>query len=119
MMSLGCIQALKCNTNKCPTGIATQNEELMFGLCPEEKAARVYHFHAKTVESASDIVGIIGQTKFSELSPKDIMRRVRQGEVRTLYECFPVVEPGCLLDGTAPERLQYLWDKKISQRWIY
>ncbi len=32
MMSLGCIQALKCNSNKCPTGIATQNKDLMFGL---------------------------------------------------------------------------------------
>ncbi len=32
MMSLGCIQALKCNSNKCPTGIATQNKELMYGL---------------------------------------------------------------------------------------
>jgi len=32
MMSLGCIQALKCNSNKCPTGIATQNKDLMYGL---------------------------------------------------------------------------------------
>lgn len=40
MMSLGCIQALKCNTNKCPTGIATLNKELMFGLDPEQKSVR-------------------------------------------------------------------------------
>ena len=91
----------------------------MFGLCPEEKSARVYHYHAKTIESASDIVGIIGHDSFAKLSPQDIMRRVKQGEVATLSECFPEVEPGCLLDGAAPERLQYIWDKRTSHRWIY
>jgi glutamate synthase domain-containing protein 2 len=40
MLSLGCIQALKCNTNKCPTGIATLNKDLMFGLDPEQKSVR-------------------------------------------------------------------------------
>lgn len=40
MMSLGCIQALKCNTNKCPTGIATLNKDLMFGLDSEQKSVR-------------------------------------------------------------------------------
>lgn len=40
MLSLGCIQALKCNTNKCPTGIATLNKDLMFGLDPEVKTSR-------------------------------------------------------------------------------
>lgn len=119
MMSLGCIQALKCNTNKCPTGIATQNKKLMFGLDPEEKAARVYHYHKKTMESASDIVGIIGHESFAEMSPKDIMRRVKQGEVATLAECFPEVKPGALLKGDAPERLQHVWDHRTSQRWIY
>jgi glutamate synthase domain-containing protein 2 len=32
LFSLGCIQALKCNTNTCPTGITTQNPELSWGL---------------------------------------------------------------------------------------
>jgi glutamate synthase domain-containing protein 2 len=40
MMSLGCIQALKCNTNRCPTGVATLDKDLMFGLDPEEKSVR-------------------------------------------------------------------------------
>ena len=40
MMSLGCIQALKCNTNKCPTGIATLDKNLMYGLDPELKSSR-------------------------------------------------------------------------------
>ena len=119
MMSLGCIQALKCNTNTCPTGITTQNPELMFGLDPKEKAVRVYHYHTKTVQSASDIVGIIGHDSFSKLSPKDIMRRVRQGQVATLSTVFPEVEVGSFLEGNGPERMQDMWDRKVSRRWIY
>eukprot|EP01043_Picozoa_sp_COSAG02_P083544 COSAG02_NODE_21538_length_784_cov_1.052555_1_plen_61_part_10 len=36
MFALGCIQALKCNTNKCPTGVATQDRDLMSGLNQSE-----------------------------------------------------------------------------------
>ncbi len=67
MLSLGCIQALKCNTNKCPTGIATQNQDLQYGLDPEDKASRVYNFHRKTVQAAAEIVGTIGHERFSDL----------------------------------------------------
>jgi glutamate synthase domain-containing protein 2 len=70
MLSLGCIQALKCNTNKCPTGIATQNKELQYGLDPKDKSYRVYNFHKKTMQAAAEIVGTIGHGHFSEISGK-------------------------------------------------
>ena len=70
MISLGCIQALKCNTNKCPTGIATQDKNLQYGLDPTEKQNRVYSFHAKTVHAASEIVGTIGYERFSDIKGK-------------------------------------------------
>jgi glutamate synthase domain-containing protein 2 len=40
MLAVGCIQALKCHTDRCPTGVATQSRWLMRGLDPEEKHAR-------------------------------------------------------------------------------
>jgi hypothetical protein len=46
-LKLNCIQALKCNTNKCPTGIATQNKELQYGVDPKDKSYRVYNFHKR------------------------------------------------------------------------
>jgi len=124
MLSLGCIQALKCNTNKCPTGIATLDKKLMYGLDPELKSTRVYNFHKRTVHSACEIVGILGEDNFADLSPSDIMRRVRTNEVRTLSELFPEVQPGSLLDGTGPPRLQTVWErggsKDVSTKsWIY
>lgn len=44
LFSLGCIQALQCNKNTCPTGITTHKPELQQGLVPENKALRVYQY---------------------------------------------------------------------------
>jgi glutamate synthase domain-containing protein 2 len=124
MLSLGCIQALKCNTNKCPTGIATQKKELMFGLDPEDKTHRVYHFHRQTVKAAAGIAGIMGYDSVSAVTANDVMRRVTPDTVRTLAEAFPVCEPGSLLTGEAPPRLQVAWDdcalhQPSTSQWIY
>lgn len=124
MLSLGCVQALKCNTNKCPTGIATLDKKLMYGLDPTEKSVRVANFHRKTVEAAGAIVGAIGKTNFAAVGASDIMRRVTANDVRTLSEQFPEVESGCLVHGSAPEKLQKMWDhcdsgRADSTKWIY
>lgn len=44
MFALGCIQALQCNKNTCPTGITTHNKKLQYGLNPEDKAVRVMQY---------------------------------------------------------------------------
>lgn len=126
MLSLGCIQALKCNTNKCPTGIATQNKELQYGLDPRDKTNRVYNFHKRTVQAAAEIVGTIGHDRFSELQADVIMRRVSDREVKTLADHLPNVDPECLLLGNGPKNLQELWDDTAKSagpqgrlHWIY
>ncbi len=45
MFALGCIQALQCNKNTCPTGITTHNKKLQRGLVPKNKAIRVKNYH--------------------------------------------------------------------------
>jgi len=44
MFALGCIQALRCHTNTCPTGVATHNPRLHRGLVVEDKATRVANY---------------------------------------------------------------------------
>ncbi|MBA2664912.1 MAG: FMN-binding glutamate synthase family protein [Bradymonadaceae bacterium] len=44
MLSIGCIQAQRCHTGHCPTGVATQNKWLMRGLDPTDKAARLANY---------------------------------------------------------------------------
>ncbi len=58
MFSLGCIQALQCNKNTCPTGITTHDKELQRGLDVTDKAERVYHY-AKNLRKE---VGIIAHS---------------------------------------------------------
>lgn len=76
-----CIQALKCNTNKCPTGIATQDPALAAGLVPEDKALRVYRYHHTTVNTALELVGAIGVPLPSDVRSDHIMRRVSPHKV--------------------------------------
>ena len=74
MFSLGCIQALRCNTNECPTGVATQNKGLVKGLVVVEKSERVYNFHKNTVHAVKELLGASGHTHPSELTIHDLVK---------------------------------------------
>ncbi|GGZ32683.1 FMN-binding glutamate synthase family protein [Echinicola pacifica] len=68
MFSIGCIQALRCNTNDCPTGVATQNEMLVKGLVVEDKAERVYNFHHNTMHAVLELLGACGVKHTNEIN---------------------------------------------------
>jgi len=55
MFALGCIQALKCDENTCPTGITTHNKRLQRGLDPTNKAVRVRNY-CKTVQKEVEMI---------------------------------------------------------------
>lgn len=86
MMAVGCIQALQCNRNTCPTGVATQNSGLMHGLDPINKGERVYNYHHETVHSLIELLAAAGLKHPGELSRKHIKRRVSINSVKTLAE---------------------------------
>jgi glutamate synthase domain-containing protein 2 len=60
MFALGCIQALQCNKNTCPTGITTHNKKLQHGLVPEEKAVRVMNYQKNMVKEVGTIAHSCG-----------------------------------------------------------
>jgi glutamate synthase domain-containing protein 2 len=68
MFSVGCIQALRCNTNACPTGVATQNKSLQKGLVTEDKSERVYNFHRNTVKAAMEMLAACGLNSIAEIT---------------------------------------------------
>lgn len=74
MFSVGCIQALRCNTNECPTGVATQKTSLVKGLVITDKAERVYNFHKNTVHAVQELLGASGHKHTSELSASDLVK---------------------------------------------
>lgn len=97
MMSLGCIQALKCNSNHCPVGVATQEKHLMAGLDPTDKANRVASYHHETIESLAEMMGALGISSAEELRPWHVMHRVSSNETRHYGELYKFLRGGELL----------------------
>lgn len=98
MMALGCIQALECNKNTCPTGVATQDPYLVKGLVIEDKKHRVANFHKNTVESFVELMACAGIDNPEKINRSHVYRRVFMNMVKNYEEIFPPIPEGCLLD---------------------
>ena len=105
MMALGCIQALECNKNICPTGVATQNPELMKGLIVEDKSMRVANYHRETVHSVIDLLSATGHSSIEGITRYNINRRINQMSVKRFDEIYPIISTGSFLNGSIPQTL--------------
>lgn len=114
LFSLGCVQALKCNTNRCPTGITTQDRELQKGIDVESKAVRVMTYHKKTVEYALDIIGAMGLKSPDEVQASHLYKRVSVDKTLSFAELYPSLEPGSLLAGAGTQKLQAYYDAGVA-----
>ena len=92
MLALGCVQSLLCNTNECPTGIATQHAGLSRGLDVIDKRERVASFHRHTVQVLAELTGAAGLDHPQRLHRGLIYRRVSQSQVNTYAELYPPVD---------------------------
>ena len=97
MMALGCIQALQCNSNKCPVGVATQNKMLMKGLDVTDKKQRVANFHERTIKSFVELLAAAGIKEPGQIERKYINRRVNMTQIKTYEELYPSVKEGSLV----------------------
>lgn len=109
MFALGCIQAQQCNTNHCPTGVATQKPELVAGLDVGNKATRVHNFQRNTVRAFMELIGASGLDSPSELRPWHIMRRIAPNAVRHYGEIYEYIQPGSLLGDALPHSYERAW----------
>lgn len=100
MFALGCIQAQSCHTDRCPTGIATQDPSRWTKLDVPDKATRVHQFHRNTLKALREMLCAAGLEHPSELGPEHILRRVSPFEVRSLGALYSFIAPGALLDGS-------------------
>ncbi|MCB0635028.1 MAG: FMN-binding glutamate synthase family protein [Lewinella sp.] len=111
MLALGCIQALECNKNTCPTGVATQKPELVAGLVVADKKARVANFHHDTLESFNELLAAAGLRDPRDIRRHHIYRRTSLNEIRRYHEIFPYLPKGALLKAaTVPESWQDDWE---------
>ncbi len=117
MFALGCIQALECHANTCPTGVATQDPNLMKGLVPEEKSVRVARYQHETVKSAMDLMASAGLAHPDDVTRDVVTTRIDRNKVETFAEIFPELETGCLLyESTVPKEFLYFWKKASAEK---
>ncbi|TDI86233.1 MAG: FMN-binding glutamate synthase family protein [Caldithrix sp.] len=102
MMALGCIQALRCNSNHCPVGVTTHNPQLVAGLVPEDKDKKVANFQQELVKSVCEIMGAMGIADPDHLHPWHIIRRTSPTEIKHYGEIYEFLKDGDLLKENLP-----------------
>ena len=114
MFALGCIQSLRCHTDRCPTGVATQDPIRQRALVVSEKASRVASFHRATVLALAEVLAAAGLEHPADLRPHHISKRTALGRVETFEQLYHFLKPGELLSGTEDPRFKDAWPKARS-----
>jgi hypothetical protein len=99
MFAIGCIQSQSCHTNRCPTGVATQDKLRQRALVVPDKAQRVHNFHHNTIHALAEMLAAAGVRHPRELGPHHLFRRVSATEIKLVSQIHRFLEPGSLLNG--------------------
>ncbi len=118
MFALGCIQSRSCNTDHCPTGIATQNPSRYKALDVTDKGQRVANFHHEMIHNLVELLAAAGLEKLQQLEPKHIHSRINGSVVKTYQELYPCISERCLVcDSAIPSDLNADWAAAQSDNW--
>lgn len=116
MFALGCIQALECHANTCPTGVATQDPKLTKGLVPEQKSIRVARYQHETVKAAMELMASAGIDHPDKVGRDVVSMRIDKTRISRFSELFPELKKGCLLQPeTVPDNLYYDWKRASAE----
>ncbi len=116
MFAIGCIQSQNCHTDRCPTGVATQDPSRQKALDVDTKAMRVFRFHENTLRALKELLAAAGLNHPQELGPEHIISRVSPTEVRSLASLYKFLEPGALLAGTPRHAVfEDFWDEASAE----
>lgn len=96
MMAVGCIQALKCDTNTCPTGVATNDPSLVRGLVVEDKWKRVRNYHGATIHDFLELFMAAGCNHLKQMDRTLIYKQVND-KTLSYSTLYPEVKAGSYL----------------------
>ncbi|MGE8499172.1 MAG: FMN-binding glutamate synthase family protein [Pseudomonas sp.] len=99
MFAIGCIQSQSCHTNKCPTGVATQDPLRQRALVVEDKAQRVYNFHRNTLKALAEMLAAAGLDHPSQIDARHLVQRLSATEIKLFSQQHVFLKPGELLSG--------------------
>jgi glutamate synthase domain-containing protein 2 len=117
MFAVGCIQAMTCHTNTCPTGVTTQDARRARALDVGDKSQRVHRFQQATVHSAQRIMAAMGVSEPGELRPHMLSRRMDPVTIKTADQLHEWLTPRQLLK-EPPEDWAADWAAADADRFI-
>lgn len=88
MFSLGCIQALKCDSGHCPIGIATQQPSLYKGLDVTDKKVRVANYHKNTIHAVAELMEACGFASLADVRPSKFFRKTDALHTQSFEEIY-------------------------------
>ncbi|MGX7744485.1 FMN-binding glutamate synthase family protein [Rhodopseudomonas parapalustris] len=109
MFALGCIQSLSCHTDRCPTGVTTQEPTRYRALAVPHKLERVYNYHRATLQALAELVAAAGLDHPRDIRPYHFSQRTSSSDVLSLAQLYPELQPGELLKGTDDSRFKQAW----------
>lgn len=98
MFALGCVMSKNCHTNKCPTGVATQDPRRQRGLVVEDKYMRVANYHKNTLRRLGELIGAAGLSHPEQLLPHHLHHRLSPNEVATMDQIKDFLQHNQLLE---------------------
>lgn len=111
MFAVGCIQALRCNTGNCPTGVTTQDPKRAKAIDIDTKALHVKNYHNETIISFLELVGALGVNHPDKLHPSMIWHRLGNQKAKNYAQLYHYLQPGALLNGSIPEDFAEDWQE--------
>jgi glutamate synthase domain-containing protein 2 len=109
MFSLGCIQSLSCHTDRCPTGVTTQDASRARALVVPHKIERVYNYHHATLHALAELIAAAGLDHPQQIRSIHFSQRTSTTEVQSFAKLYPSLRPGELIDGTSDPRFREAW----------
>jgi len=85
----GCLQALKCNKNTCPTGITTHDARLQKGLVVARKERRVARYATEIIKEVETIAHSVGVAEPRLLRRRHVRLVQPDGTSRPMHETLP------------------------------
>lgn len=114
MFALGCIQARRCHTNTCPSGVATQDARRGRAVDVNYRSIHVRNFHRATLQSCCDLLGAMGISRPENIGPDVVYRRIGDTRAVSYASLLPQLRPGQLLE---PPTRDVNWKADWGQYW--
>lgn len=109
MFALGCIQSLSCHTDRCPTGVTTQDPSRNRALVVPHKIERVYNYHHATMHALAELLAAAGLDHPQQIRAIHFSQRTSTTEVWSFAKLYPSLRPGELIAGTSDPRFREAW----------